>query len=176
MEVPFCITTTPRCRSGLLHPPAASFADSWKAVRAWHQPRGGGNDERGKSPNPRTEFPSFLESANPALPTFPPHSYCCCPRVNTQSEPLRYSLPSRLTHRFLGGGKKPNDCGSKPMWQQPLYIVLKRDGTYSCGCCSLENNSLVVHTYPGGVHRRDQFRNRDAEVIGKIVAVVRKLI
>ncbi len=71
--------------------------------------------------------------------------------------------------------KKTNDCGSKPMWQQPLYVVLKRDGTYMCGCCSRENNSVVVHTYAGGVHRRDQFRNRDAEVIGKIVAVVRKL-
>ena len=77
---------------------------------------------------------------------------------------------------FKGGQKKkPNDCGSKPMWQQPLYIVLKRDGTYLCGCCSRENNSLVVHTYPRGVHRRDQFRNRDAEVVGKIAVVVRKL-
>ncbi|MBS1851408.1 MAG: hypothetical protein JST79_10880 [Acidobacteria bacterium] len=87
-------------------------------------------------------------------------------------------------HPCLSGGliavvnrqkKKPNDCGSKPLWQQPLYVILKRDGTYLCGCCSRENNSLIVHTYPGGVHRRDQFRNRDAEVIGKIVAVVRKL-
>jgi hypothetical protein len=32
----------------------------------------------------------------------------------------------------------------------------------------------VVHYYPGGVHRREQFRNRDAEVIGKIVTIVRK--
>ena len=87
-------------------------------------------------------------------------------------------------HPYLAGGllavvnrqkKKPNDCGSKPLWQQPLYVILKRDGTYLCGCCSRENNSLVVHSYPGGVHRRDQFRNRDAEVIGKIVAVVRRL-
>jgi len=91
---------------------------------------------------------------------------------------------TRGSHPYLTGAllalvnrqkKKPNDCGSKPMWQQPLYIVLKRDGTYLCGCCSRENNSLVVHTYPGGVHRRDQFRNRDAEVVGKIVVVVRKL-
>ncbi|HZQ25231.1 MAG TPA: hypothetical protein VFA89_20760 [Terriglobales bacterium] len=91
---------------------------------------------------------------------------------------------ARGSHPYLAGAllalvnrqkKKPNDCGSKPMWQQPLYIVLKRDGTYLCGCCSRENNSLVVHTYPGGVHRRDQFRNRDAEVVGKIAAVVRKL-
>jgi hypothetical protein len=86
-------------------------------------------------------------------------------------------------HPYLAGGllavvnrqkKKPNDCGSKPPWQQPLSIILKRDGTYVCGCCSRENNSLVVHSYPGGVHRREQFRNRDAEVIGKIVTIVRK--
>ena len=88
-------------------------------------------------------------------------------------------------HPYLAGGllaivnrqkKKLNDCGSKPLWQQPLYVILKRDGTYVCGCCNRENNSLVVHSYPGGVHRREQFRNRDAEVVGKIVAVARRLI
>ena len=43
--------------------------------------------------NPRTGFPSFLESANPELPTFPPHGYCCCPRFNTQSKPQpRFAL------------------------------------------------------------------------------------
>jgi transcriptional regulator with XRE-family HTH domain len=72
--------------------------------------------------------------------------------------------------------KKPNDCGSKPLWEQPLYVILQRDGTYVCGCCSRENNSLVVHSYPGGVHTREQFRNHDAEVIGKIVTIVRRLI
>jgi len=43
-----------------------------------------------KEENPQTQktgFPSFLESANPALPTFPPHGYCCCSRFNTQSKP-----------------------------------------------------------------------------------------
>jgi hypothetical protein len=89
-----------------------------------------------------------------------------------------------LVHPYLAGGvvavvnrqkKKPNDCGSKPLWQQPLYVLLKRDGTYLCGCCSRENTSLVVHTYPGGVHKQEQFRSRDAEVIGKIVSVARKL-
>ncbi|MCU1300644.1 MAG: family transcriptional regulator [Candidatus Sulfotelmatobacter sp.] len=88
-------------------------------------------------------------------------------------------------HPYLAGGllavvnrqkKKPNDCGSKPLWQQPLFVILKRDGNYVCGCCSRENNSLIVHSYPGGVHRREQFRNRDAEVIGKIVTIVRRLI
>src|ERR1700693_863059 len=113
MEVRFCITTTPRSRSGLLHPPAASFADSWKPVRAWPPPRGGGNDERGKSPNPRTGFPSFLESANPRFP----HSHRTATAAVLASTPnqnhnhgLRYSLPSRLTHRFLGGGNLFKNC------------------------------------------------------------------
>jgi hypothetical protein len=91
---------------------------------------------------------------------------------------------SHAFHPVLDGGvlavvnrqkKKPNDCGSKPLWQQPLYVVLKRDGTYLCGCYSRENTCLLVHTYPGGVHKQEQFRSRDAEVIGKIAGVARKL-
>jgi hypothetical protein len=87
-------------------------------------------------------------------------------------------------HTYLAGGvlavvnrqkKKPSDCGSKPLWQQPLYVILTRDGTYLCGCCSRENASLVVHTYPGGVHKQEELRSRDAEVVGKIVSVVRRL-
>ncbi len=70
--------------------------------------------------------------------------------------------------------KKPNDCASKPLWQQPLYIVLMRDGTYVCGCCSLENDTLVIHTHRGGIHKREEFRRRDAEIIGKVVSVARR--
>ena len=87
-------------------------------------------------------------------------------------------------HPYLGGGvvaavnrqrKKPNDCASKPLWQQPLSIILKRNGTYLCGCCSQENDSLVIHTYRGGIHKREELRSRDAEVIGKVVSVARRL-
>jgi hypothetical protein len=120
------------------------------------------------------EIPFFLRTSLPLLSGLRTPSLKDCFSIGT----------ARGSHPYLAGAllalvnrqkKKPNDCGSKPMWQQPLCIVLMRDGTYMCGCCSRENNSLVVHTYPGGVHRRDQFRNRDAEVIGKIVVVVRKL-
>jgi hypothetical protein len=71
--------------------------------------------------------------------------------------------------------KKPNDCASKPFWQQPLYIILKRDGTYLWGCCSQENDTLVIHTYRGRIHKREELRSRDAEVIGKVVSVARRL-
>lgn len=71
--------------------------------------------------------------------------------------------------------KKPNDCASKPLWQQPLYIILRRDGIYLCGCCSQENDTLVIHTYRDGIHQREELRSRDAEVVGKIVSVARRL-
>jgi hypothetical protein len=71
--------------------------------------------------------------------------------------------------------KKPNDCASKPLWQQPLYIILKRDGTYLCGCCNQENDTLIIHTYRGGIHKREELRSRDAEIIGKVLSVARRV-
>jgi hypothetical protein len=71
--------------------------------------------------------------------------------------------------------KKLNDCASKPFWQQPLYIILKRGGAYLWGCCSQENDTLVIHTYRGGIHKREELRSRDAEVVGKVVSVARRL-
>lgn len=72
--------------------------------------------------------------------------------------------------------KRPNNCQKKPLWQQPLSVLLKRDGTYLCGCCSRDDHNLIVHSYAGGICRREQFRNRDVEVIGRIVLVARRLI
>jgi hypothetical protein len=71
--------------------------------------------------------------------------------------------------------KKPIDSRSKPLWQQSLYVVLKRDGSYLCGCCGMENGTLVVHPQPQRVDAREQFRNhRDAEVVGQIATIVRR--
>ncbi len=72
--------------------------------------------------------------------------------------------------------KKPVHFPSKPLWQQPLYVLLRRDGTYICACCSLENDILVIHGYSPGCQRPEQLRNHhDAEVIGEIVAIARRL-
>lgn len=91
---------------------------------------------------------------------------------------------ANTVHPFLKGAilaivnrqkKKPNDCASKPLWQQPLYIIQMRDGTYLCGCCSQENDTLVIHTYRSGLHKREELRSRDAEVVGRIVSVARRV-
>jgi transcriptional regulator with XRE-family HTH domain len=65
---------------------------------------------------------------------------------------------------------------SRPLWQQPLYVLLKRDGTYRCGCCSLEDSTLVIHSCLQNHERPEHLRNHDdAEVVGQIVAIARRL-
>jgi len=73
--------------------------------------------------------------------------------------------------------KRPFYFTSKPLWQQPLYLLLKRDGTYLCACCGLENGTLVVHPYSRQFHLPEQLRyHHDVEVVGQIVMIARKVV
>lgn len=66
---------------------------------------------------------------------------------------------------------------SKTACQLPLCLLLKRDGSYLCDCCALHQGNLVVRSYPGGRLATLQFRNGiDAEVIGQVTAVLRRLL
>jgi hypothetical protein len=72
--------------------------------------------------------------------------------------------------------KKALHSRLSPLWQQPLYVLLKRDGTYVCACCSLEDNTLVIHPYSPNHQRPEHLRNHhDAEVVGQIVTIARAL-
>jgi hypothetical protein len=73
--------------------------------------------------------------------------------------------------------KKPRCDASKPTWQQLLYLVRKRDGTYLSGCCGLEEGDLLIHRpSPQLSHpKRLRFPN-DAEVVGQIMTIIRKLL
>jgi hypothetical protein len=63
------------------------------------------------------------------------------------------------SHPYLAGGllavvnrqkKKPNDCGSRPLWQQPLYVILKRDGSYLCGAVAGRTTVWSFTPIPAG--------------------------
>jgi hypothetical protein len=72
--------------------------------------------------------------------------------------------------------RRPFHFRSKPIWQQPIYVLEKRDGTYLCACCGIESGNLVVHPYSEHFYRSEQLRyHQDAEVIGQIVTIARKL-
>ena len=73
--------------------------------------------------------------------------------------------------------KTPFHFVSRPVWQQPIYIVLKRDGMHLAACCGVENDKLVLHPYARDFHSTAEFRNhQDAEVVGQIVAIARRLL
>jgi hypothetical protein len=72
--------------------------------------------------------------------------------------------------------KRPAPSSGKAVCEQPLYLILKRDGSYLCGPCTLHQGQLIVHAYPGGPLPTRQFRNgTDAEVIGQVTTILRRL-
>lgn len=91
-----------------------------------------------------------------------------------------------VLHPYLANGllvlvnrrrRRPVHFASRSLCQQPVYVLLKRDGTYLCACCSIENGTLVVHPYSRNFHRADAFRyHHDVEVVGQIVMIARKLM
>jgi len=71
--------------------------------------------------------------------------------------------------------KKPRASLSSPIWAQPIYVLQKRGG-YSWGFCRLENGVLSLCSL---AQRAKSLRLRhgvDAEVVGRVVGVIRKLM
>jgi hypothetical protein len=72
--------------------------------------------------------------------------------------------------------KKPVFLKPMPLSEQPLYVLLLRDGTYLLAGCSAEGGTLVVHPFSDGFSIPRLFRSgMDAEVIGKVTATLRRL-
>jgi hypothetical protein len=95
--------------------------------------------------------------------------------VGGDDGPLHPYLEKGLVVMVNRRRKTPFHFGSKPWWQQPLYIILMRDGTYLACCCGVENGLLGIHPYSRDFHRSAQYRlHRDVEVVGQIVAVARR--
>jgi hypothetical protein len=123
------------------------------------------------------EIPFFLCSALPSLSGLA--------RVSLRDvfwvrEPLPTLHPSLIgcflvivDHRK----KKPLAFPRKPAWEQPLYLLRKRDASYLLANCTLEDHTLIVHPHSEGFVRPERFQNRvEAEIVGQIVAIARSLV
>jgi hypothetical protein len=72
--------------------------------------------------------------------------------------------------------RRPSPPKQDAVCEERLHLILKRDGSYLCGRCSLDEGNLVIHGYPGGPVGTQQFRDGiDAEVVGQVTAIVRRL-
>jgi len=95
--------------------------------------------------------------------------------VGGDEDPLHPYLAEGLLVMVNRRRKTPFHFASKPWWQQPLYIILMREGVYLACCCSVEDSVLVIQPYGRDFHRSAQYRlHQDAEVVGQIVAIARR--
>jgi transcriptional regulator with XRE-family HTH domain len=61
-------------------------------------------------------------------------------------------------------------------YQRPIYFVETRAG-YTCGWCTLERGSLVLHPHPLSPESVRTFRHpSEAEIIGQVVGIAMRLI
>lgn len=71
--------------------------------------------------------------------------------------------------------KRVTSHPTSPLWAQPCYILLGRDGNYICSSCSSEGNTLVMRPFSNGFDRPSRFRkSEEIEVIGRVVAILRR--
>ena len=95
--------------------------------------------------------------------------------VGGDDDPLHPYLADGLLAMVNRRRKTPFHFAAKPWWQQPLYIVLMREGVYVACSCSVENGVLVIHPYSRHFHRSAEYRlHQDTEVVGQIVAIAQR--
>ncbi len=122
------------------------------------------------------DFPIFLRDSVSALsalthPTL--RDFFWIAERQNPSHPFLVDGILILVNRHV---KRPVLSRLWPWWKQPLYVLLKSDGTYICACCSTEDGMLVIHPYSKKYGQSLHMHNHvDAEVIGEVVAVIRKL-
>ena len=91
----------------------------------------------------------------------------------TKLHPLLVNAPLVAVNRKA---RKPSPSVEGVVCNESLYVILKRDGGYLCGRCTLDPGKLVVHGYPGGPVDTLEFRDGiDAEVVGQVTAILRRL-
>jgi hypothetical protein len=123
------------------------------------------------------EIPLFLRHSMEAISGLPDLSLNDCFWVGGEQNPLHPCLMGALIVVVNRRKRKPLYFRSKALWQQPLYVIRKRNGTYLCGCCGIENGNLVLHPYSQEFYRPTQLRYPDdAEVVGQVVTIARKLL
>ncbi len=121
-------------------------------------------------------IPFFLRESLPDLSGLKSPSLHDFFWVGGEPNPLHHLLVNGVVVIVNRQRKKPIYSRSKPWWQQPLYMLLRRDGRYVCGCCSAENGALIIHPQSQNYQRSEQLRDRDdAEIIGQVVMVARRL-
>jgi hypothetical protein len=122
------------------------------------------------------EVPFFLRDSLVSLSGLPEISLRNVFWVGGQQKAMHPSLAGALFAIVNHRKRKPHTLPRKSPWEQPLYLLTRRDGSHLMASCSLENGAIVVHPHAEGFVPSERLQNGvDAEVVGQIVTVVRSL-
>lgn len=93
--------------------------------------------------------------------------------VETPMHPWLVDAAFAVVNRRI---KKPARLAGRMTHEPGLYMILKRDGGYLCSCCAVEGENLVVYNCSCGSPGIRRLRNGvDAEIIGQVTAIVRRV-
>jgi hypothetical protein len=122
------------------------------------------------------ELPLFLKNALPTLTRLKDFSLSDIFWVGGNQDSAHPCLIGATFVAVNRRVKTPMQSAARTVWEQPLYILLKRDGSFLCGPCTLQQGVLIVHPHSDGPHRALRLRNGiDAEMIGQVTAIFRRL-
>jgi hypothetical protein len=122
------------------------------------------------------ELPLFLRESLPFLSGLEDVSLRDIYWVGGQREAMHPLLDSALFVILNRRKRRPRIFARKSGWEQPVYLLTKRDGSYLMASCGMEDGAIVLHPYTDQFIPPQRFRkSADAEVVGQIVTVVRSL-
>jgi hypothetical protein len=163
----------------------ASIPDEWMPRRGEHVPENQGTTVRAGAPATGFlasllqrfgEVPFFLRDSLPSLSGLEEISLRDVFWVGGQPKALHPSLAGALFVIVNRRKRKPRMFRRKSPWEQPAYLLMRRDGSYVAASCSLEDATIIVHPHTEGFVRPERLRDGvDAQVVGQIVTVLRSL-
>jgi hypothetical protein len=72
--------------------------------------------------------------------------------------------------------RRPRIFPRKKAWEQPVYLLRKRKGSYLMASCGMEDGTIVLHPYSDDFVPPERLeKTADVEVVGQIVTVVRSV-
>jgi hypothetical protein len=122
------------------------------------------------------DVPVFLRHSLPSLSGLEEISLRDVFWVGGQSQTLHPSLARALFVIVNRRKRKPRMFHRKSPWEQPAYLLMRRNGSYVLASCSVEDGTIILHPYAEGFIRPERLRDGvDAQVVGQIVTVIRSL-
>jgi hypothetical protein len=122
------------------------------------------------------ELPLFIKDALPGISGLKDVSLADIFYVGANQETNHPALTGAAIVTVNRRFKKPTPSTARTIWEQPLYVLVRRDGSYLCGPCELRDGVLVVDPHCDLPQKSLHFkRGVDAEVIGRVTAILRRL-